>query len=204
MDILIVPASLDLLHQWKGTRIPNNRVLAIGGAAWVKAILKIATQGKEALGQRCDHMHEHQGIRGMNRFGDRRAKKAEWPPKMCKEPLKAVEKERDNLICAVAFPMESKALEDLEPGPLDDADGDDGCQEVFGKSMSDRADQEQEMSDSIEFVGSPNEEGARRRVWAQLPRVVRASIRRPQKIFTHKSASIMLQVLQETEQTQRS
>ena len=47
MDILIVPAALDLLHQWKGTRIPNNRVLAIGGVAWVKAILKIATQAKE-------------------------------------------------------------------------------------------------------------------------------------------------------------
>ena len=51
MDILIVPASLDLLHQWKGNRIPNNSVLAIGGEAWVKAIIKIATKATEELGQ---------------------------------------------------------------------------------------------------------------------------------------------------------
>ena len=150
---------------------------------------------KDALGMQCDGTHPHQAIRGTNIFGDRSKQKAEWPKEMCQVILKAVLKEHDDRTCYVAFAAEGAEEIADEMGPIDSIEDDNGTQEVFGKSLDDKAEREQEMLDSLEIVGFPKEEAARRKAWMQLPRVTRASIRRLHKMLRHARVPVMLQIL---------
>ena len=83
----------------------------------------------------------------------------------------------------------------MEKGLIDAADGDDGTQEVFGQSMSDKVEKEQELLDSLQIDGFPKDEQARRKAWLRLPRVTRASIGRTHKMLRHTPSSVVLRIV---------
>ena len=56
----------------------------------------------------------------------------------------------------------------------------------MGPHLDPQAEQESELLDSLQMVGFPKDEEARRQAWMSLPRETRAAIRRLHHISGHK------------------
>ena len=119
---------------------------------------------------------EHQQVIGSNKFGMRSIQKATWPNEMCAKILKAIIEELEHRSCYLAFPAEIVQEEAEELCTLDRIEGDQ--QQTIGTTLGDKAEEEQELLDSLTLDGFPIQEEARRKAWMSLPRPVRASIRR--------------------------
>ena len=145
------------------------------------------------MGQICSGDHEHQQVWGSNKFGPRSIQKATWPEPMCAEILRAIVDEQSHRSCMVAFPAEMENVTAEELGPLDDPELDETP--AIGSRLSEKAEKEQELLDSLKFDGFPQDEQARREAWLKLPRTVRASIRRLHTMLGHKPKAVMLQVM---------
>ena len=126
-----------------------------------------------AVSQTCGAT-EHQQVIGSNKYGPRSIQKATWPKEMCKNVLRGITDELEHRSCYIAFPAETSMEEAEEQGTLDSFEGVPA--QTIGPVLGDRAEEEQELLDSLVLDGFPEKEEERRKAWMALPRAVRASI----------------------------
>ena len=79
--------------------------------------------------------------------------------------------------------------------PLDAQDDEANDAKAVGPSQDAQAEEESEFLDSLQMVGFPKDEQARRKAWMELPHDTRAAIRRLYHISGHKPVSVMLHLL---------
>ena len=148
---------------------------------------------KARLGVICQGDHEHETIQGRNWFGPRSQQKAMWNETMCNIILDGILEDLELRTAAIAFPAELVEEDAEAQGPLDDLDEDDFV--TLGTSLSDRAEQEQELLDSLKLEGFPEKEQERREKLLKLPRTTQAAIRRLHHLINHKPAAVMIQIM---------
>ena len=78
-------------------------------------------------------------------------------------------------------------------GPIDDAAEPETP--AIGSRLSDAAEREQELLDSLKLVGFPDHEQSRRTAWMKIPRAARAAIRRLHVNIGHKPRDVMTLIL---------
>ena len=79
--------------------------------------------------------------------------------------------------------------------PLDAQDDEADDMKAIGPRQAAHAEEESEFLDSLQMVGFPKDEQARRQAWMEIPRETRAAIRRLHHISGHKPVSVMLHLL---------
>ena len=127
-------------------------------------------------------------------------------------------RESDLRSCSIAFPtemeIETKQEQDTLDDPDDEADEEDeeapaagsnapldaqddeaNDAKAVGPSQDAQAEEESEFLDSLQMLGFPKDEQARRQAWMEIPRETRAAIRRLHHISGHKPVSVMLHLL---------